>query len=100
MYKAFLEILNMYRKGQKTINNVYELVSRGRRLGAGIIGVAGRGCCARAEGRCCRGPEGHGPRPFAHGVWLSFIAYFGGAAAVLATPAHGAQLSWATAERP
>ena len=28
VYKAFLEILNMYRKGQKTINNVYELVRR------------------------------------------------------------------------
>jgi paired amphipathic helix protein Sin3a len=27
VYKAFLEILNMYRKGQKTINNVYDLVS-------------------------------------------------------------------------
>ncbi len=27
VYKAFLEILNMYRKGQKTINNVYEEVS-------------------------------------------------------------------------
>ena len=26
MYKAFLEILNMYRKGQKTIGNVYEEV--------------------------------------------------------------------------
>ena len=27
VYKAFLEILNMYRKGQKTITNVYEEVS-------------------------------------------------------------------------
>ena len=27
MYKAFLEILNMYRKGQKTIANVYEEVA-------------------------------------------------------------------------
>ena len=27
VYKAFLEILNMYRKGQKTIGNVYEEVS-------------------------------------------------------------------------
>ncbi len=27
VYKAFLEILNMYRKGQKTISNVYEEVS-------------------------------------------------------------------------
>lgn len=27
VYKAFLEILNMYRKGQKTINNVYEEVA-------------------------------------------------------------------------
>lgn len=26
VYKAFLEILNMYRKGQKTITNVYEEV--------------------------------------------------------------------------
>lgn len=26
VYKAFLEILNMYRKGQKTIANVYEEV--------------------------------------------------------------------------
>ena len=26
VYKAFLEILNMYRKGQKTINQVYEEV--------------------------------------------------------------------------
>ena len=26
VYKAFLEILNMYRKGQKTISNVYEEV--------------------------------------------------------------------------
>ena len=26
VYKAFLEILNMYRKGQKTIGNVYEEV--------------------------------------------------------------------------
>ena len=29
VYKAFLEILNMYRKGQKTIGNVYEEVSLG-----------------------------------------------------------------------
>lgn len=28
VYKAFLEILNMYRKGQKTITNVYEEVSQ------------------------------------------------------------------------
>ena len=28
VYKAFLEILNMYRKGQKTITNVYEEVSK------------------------------------------------------------------------
>jgi hypothetical protein len=28
VYKAFLEILNMYRKGQKTITNVYDEVSR------------------------------------------------------------------------
>jgi paired amphipathic helix protein Sin3a len=27
VYKAFLEILNMYRKGQKTISNVYEEVA-------------------------------------------------------------------------
>ena len=27
MYKAFLEILNMYRKGQKTIANVYDEVA-------------------------------------------------------------------------
>ena len=27
MYKAFLEILNMYRKGMKTISNVYEEVA-------------------------------------------------------------------------
>lgn len=27
VYKAFLEILNMYRKGQKTITNVYEEVA-------------------------------------------------------------------------
>ena len=27
VYKAFLEILNMYRKSQKTITNVYEEVS-------------------------------------------------------------------------
>lgn len=27
VYKAFLEILNMYRKGLKTINNVYEEVA-------------------------------------------------------------------------
>lgn len=27
VYKAFLEILNMYRKGMKTINNVYEEVA-------------------------------------------------------------------------
>ena len=27
VYKAFLEILNMYRKGQKNIANVYEEVS-------------------------------------------------------------------------
>lgn len=27
VYKAFLEILNMYRKGQKTITNVYDEVS-------------------------------------------------------------------------
>lgn len=26
VYKAFLEILNLYRKGQKTIGNVYEEV--------------------------------------------------------------------------
>jgi hypothetical protein len=26
VYKAFLEILNMYRKGQKTITNVYDEV--------------------------------------------------------------------------
>jgi paired amphipathic helix protein Sin3a len=32
VYKAFLEILNMYRKGQKTISNVYEEV---RQLGQG-----------------------------------------------------------------
>lgn len=30
VYKAFLEILNMYRKGQKTIANVYEEVRRQR----------------------------------------------------------------------
>ncbi len=29
VYKAFLEILNMYRKGQKTIANVYEEVCAG-----------------------------------------------------------------------
>ena len=28
VYKAFLEILNMYRKGQKTITNVYEEVGQ------------------------------------------------------------------------
>ena len=33
MYKAFLEILNMYRKGMKTIANVYEEV---RALGSGL----------------------------------------------------------------
>lgn len=27
VYKAFLEILNMYRKGQKTISNVYDEVA-------------------------------------------------------------------------
>eukprot|EP00882_Tetradesmus_deserticola_P013929 GHRQ01014796.1.p4 GENE.GHRQ01014796.1~~GHRQ01014796.1.p4 ORF type:complete len:108 (+),score=40.61 GHRQ01014796.1:940-1263(+) len=27
VYKAFLEILNMYRKGQKTITNVYDEVA-------------------------------------------------------------------------
>ena len=33
VYKAFLEILNMYRKGQKTINQVYEEVwLRARRV--------------------------------------------------------------------
>lgn len=30
VYKAFLEILNMYRKGQKTISNVYEEVGLAR----------------------------------------------------------------------
>lgn len=30
VYKAFLEILNMYRKGQKTISNVYEEVGAAR----------------------------------------------------------------------
>ena len=29
VYKAFLEILNMYRKGQKTIMQVYDEVSFG-----------------------------------------------------------------------
>jgi paired amphipathic helix protein Sin3a len=29
VYKAFLEILNMYRKGQKTISNVYDEVCFG-----------------------------------------------------------------------
>ncbi len=28
VYKAFLEILNLYRKGQKTIGNVYEEASQ------------------------------------------------------------------------
>ena len=31
VYKAFLEILNMYRKGTKTIGNVYEEVGCGQR---------------------------------------------------------------------
>lgn len=35
VYKAFLEILNMYRKGQKTISNVYEEV----RLAAIELGI-------------------------------------------------------------
>jgi paired amphipathic helix protein Sin3a len=35
VYKAFLEILNMYRKGQKTISNVYEEV----RLAANELGI-------------------------------------------------------------
>ena len=34
VYKAFLEILNMYRKGQKTITNVYEEVRAAPRLTA------------------------------------------------------------------
>lgn len=36
VYKAFLEILNMYRKGQKTITNVYEEVC--------MTAGASRGC--------------------------------------------------------
>jgi len=37
VYKAFLEILNMYRKGQKTISQVYEEVAvlfRAHQVGA------------------------------------------------------------------
>lgn len=34
VYKAFLEILNMYRKGQKTISDVYSEVGGGRRASA------------------------------------------------------------------
>jgi hypothetical protein len=47
VYKAFLEILNMYRKGQKTINNVYEEVSTGS-WSAGTGQAAQRCCCC-----CC-----------------------------------------------
>ena len=64
VYKAFLEILNMYRKGQKTISNVYEEVraqparQRTREGGTGGEGggpplpreAAGRGSACRWRG--------------------------------------------------
>lgn len=46
VYKAFLEILNMYRKGQKSISNVYEEVRRWRwwsRVGVGFWWSGGTG---------------------------------------------------------
>ena len=40
VYKAFLEILNMYRKGQKNISNVYDEVCNSRQLCLILLSVS------------------------------------------------------------
>lgn len=53
VYKAFLEILNMYRKGQKNITNVYEEVGTAL-FSAGVTGQMQRAILAKLTSASCQ----------------------------------------------
>ena len=70
VYKAFLEILNMYRKGQKTIGNVYEEVPLLHMTNAGALDMLMWRTCSHQP--ACM----HGERPQRHLTVLQVAMLF------------------------